>query len=67
MRSCTTNPKIFFLNYGATRRADDIESASLKLESSDKNSTKIKHNPWKYTGNGKTLKGNKTIETVSIN
>ena len=48
------------------RLAYDIESASLKLESSDKNSTKIKHNPWKYTGNGKTLKGNKTIETVSI-
>lgn len=24
-------------------------------------------NPWKYTGDGKTLKGNKTIEIVSIN
>ena len=23
-------------------------------------------NPWKYTGDGKTLKGNKTIEIVSI-
>jgi hypothetical protein len=66
MRSCTTNPKIFFLTYGATRLADYIESASLKLESSDKNSTKIKHTPWNYPGGGKTLCGNKTVEINSI-
>ena len=50
----------------ATRLAYDIESAALKLEASDKNSTGIKHTPWNFPGGGKTFKGNKTIEIVSI-
>jgi hypothetical protein len=50
----------------ATRLAYDIESAVLKLEASDKNSTEIKHKPSVYPGGGKTLKGNKTIDIVSI-
>ena len=49
-----------------TRLVYDIESAALKLEASDKNSTEIKHTPWNFPGGGKTLKGNKTIEIVSI-
>ena len=32
----------------ATRLAYDIESAALKLEASDKNSTEITHTPWAY-------------------
>ena len=32
----------------ATRFAYDIESAALKLELSDKNSTEITHTPWAY-------------------
>ena len=50
----------------ATRLAYDIESAALKLEASDKNSTGIKHTPWNFPSGGKTFKGNKTIEIVSI-
>ena len=65
MSGCTTNPKIFFLTYAATRLADDIESASLKLESSEKQ-TKIKHTRWIYKGGEKTLRENKTIEITSI-
>jgi len=64
MRSCTTNPKIFFLTYGATRLADDIESASLKLESFNKNSTKIKHTPWNYPGGGKLFAEIKPLKLI---
>jgi len=64
MRSCTTNPKIFFLTYGATRRTDDIESASLKLESSDKNSTKSKHTTWNYPGGGKLFAEIKPLKLI---
>ena len=66
MSGCTTNPKIFFLTDAATRLAYEIESVALKLESSDKNSTKIKHTPWNYPGGGKTLRENKTVEINSI-
>lgn len=123
--SCSINPKNFLLTDAATPLAYDIESAALKWEASDKNSTEIKHTPWaypegvkgdynvslcrsvsvhkystsyhcrfvsvpeflhvekktdeptylllqktdkpwNYTGGGKTLKGNKTIEIISI-
>ena len=64
--SCSINPKKFILTDAATRLADDIESAALKLEASDKNSTEIKHTSSAYSGGGKTIKGNKTIEIVSI-
>jgi hypothetical protein len=50
----------------ATRLAYDIESAALKLEASEKNSTGIKHTPSAYPDGGNTFKGNKTIEIVSI-
>jgi hypothetical protein len=66
MSCCSTNPKIFFLTDAAIRLAYDIESAALKLEAYDKNSTGIKHTPWNFPGGGKTFKGNKTIEIVSI-
>jgi hypothetical protein len=66
MSCCSTNPKIFFLTDAATRLTYDIESAALKLEASDKNSTGIKHTPSAYPGGRKTLKGNKTIDIVSI-
>ena len=41
MSVCSTNPKIFFLTDEATRLAYEIESASLKLESSDKTVPKL--------------------------
>jgi hypothetical protein len=66
MSCCSTNPKIFFLTDAAIRLAYDIESAALKLEAYDKNSTGIKHTPWNFPSGGKTFKGNKTIEIVSI-
>ena len=46
--SCSINPKKFILTDAATRLAYDIESAALKWEASDKNSTEIKHTPWAY-------------------
>ena len=64
--SCSINPNNFILTDAATRLAYDIESVALKLETSDQNSTEIKHTPWNFPGGGKTLKGNKTIEIVSI-
>jgi hypothetical protein len=66
MGGCSKNPKIFFLTDAAICLAHEIKSSPLKLESSDKNSTKIKHIPWNYTGGGKTLRGNKTIEIIFI-
>ena len=47
--SCSINPNNFILTDAATRLAYDIESAALKLEASDKNSTEIKHAPWAYS------------------
>ena len=47
--SCSINPKKFILTEAATRLAYDIESAALKLETSDQNSTEIKHTPWAYS------------------
>ena len=64
--SCSINPKIFFLTDAAICLAYEIKSSPLKLESSDKNSTKIKNTPWNYTGGGKTPRGNKTIEIIFI-
>ena len=45
---CSINPKKFIPTDAVTRLAYDIKSAALKLESSHKNSTEIKHTPSSY-------------------